>query len=222
MSGLTKYCDNEDDCAAIPDSICSANRCICDENYIDIDGACRPSHNAKCSEDSDCGIDDSECVEVAGDDVDDEDEAMKVCRCKKDFTVTETGICGRNSNNSLTFRSLFKVSQVYNRKHFQLSLSMRVATRTSSVGRCLVRSRHVSKVFAVVMMKVYTREVGSVMTRNVREQISQFDILHTCKFDLIECLPSDVGEQCMTSLNCYIGNDAEDATECRNGGREMR
>lgn len=89
-----KYCegkneDEEDDeCSnVVANSECTANRCVCKDNYVDIDGACRPGHNAPCNNDTDCAINDSECVIGVN---------SKLCRCKGLFTATASGICGKN------------------------------------------------------------------------------------------------------------------------------
>lgn len=83
--------EDDDECSiVVANSRCTANRCVCKENYVDIDGACRPSHNAPCNNDTDCAINDSECVMGVN---------STLCRCKEHFTATASGICGKNGKN---------------------------------------------------------------------------------------------------------------------------
>ncbi|XP_057334257.1 prion-like-(Q/N-rich) domain-bearing protein 25 [Microplitis mediator] len=79
---LNKHCINNSDCNHIQHAICSADeKCVCDENYIDINGkTCSPVLDGFCSEDTDCLAVNSICIK-------------NECQCKPNFLRHSNKLC---------------------------------------------------------------------------------------------------------------------------------
>lgn len=63
--GLKQYCEKQEDCAGVPNTNCNIvnNTCSCKDNYFEVDEMCRPGIQATCAANTDCFVDNSECVD---------------------------------------------------------------------------------------------------------------------------------------------------------------
>lgn len=68
-----------DECSArSPNTFCSNNLCLCKENFIQINGECKPGENAACATDTECVVDNAHCQ-----------PSDKVCKCKEGFVYAQ-------------------------------------------------------------------------------------------------------------------------------------
>ncbi|KAJ6638602.1 hypothetical protein Bhyg_11339 [Pseudolycoriella hygida] len=81
-TGLGSLCrPTSDDCSTREaNTVCTNNNlCSCKDKFIEVDGKCKPGENVDCTQDSDCAMKNSECIN-------DNNEINKnVCKCKKGF-----------------------------------------------------------------------------------------------------------------------------------------
>lgn len=121
--GVGEYCEINSMCS-VPHTRCSeSNSCVCNDNYVEKDGKCRPSIGAECDDTNEiCEPENSECVKITNEKRAtrfsiDKSEEKKYCTCKKQYVHVQ-GEClkkGKNflSHNNFNFLSFFLLATKY-------------------------------------------------------------------------------------------------------------
>ncbi|XP_057330746.1 neurogenic locus Notch protein-like [Microplitis mediator] len=74
---LNDFCENDIGCTDLKHAVCSnSNQCTCSSNYAVIEGHCLGLIGANCSNDLDCGVDESICE-------------SNICQCRYGFYLSE-------------------------------------------------------------------------------------------------------------------------------------
>ncbi|XP_054726669.1 prion-like-(Q/N-rich) domain-bearing protein 25 isoform X1 [Anastrepha obliqua] len=79
--GLGEYCETNDVCSTVTNAVCTNNLCACKENYLANNNTCVPGIGATCTEDVECGVDNSACDLTSPT----SEETGRTCQCKKGY-----------------------------------------------------------------------------------------------------------------------------------------